>query len=68
MSRVSNPQTVVPREYGGKWVAWTSDHQRIIAVADSPDGAWAAAEQAGVCEPVLLWVPPADERCVGGNV
>jgi hypothetical protein len=58
---------VVPRRYGGKWVAWTADHQRIVAAARSPDEALAAAENAGVCDPILLWVPPADERFVGGG-
>jgi hypothetical protein len=59
---------IVPREYGGKWVVWTADHTRIAAVADSPEEAWSAAERVGVRDPILLWVPAADERFVGGGM
>ena len=66
MSEPKVPQTV-PAEYGGKWVAWTKDALRIAGVGDTPDEAESAAEQSGVKEVVLEWVPPADERFIGGT-
>ncbi len=57
----------VPREYGGKWVVWTKDARQIVAAGDTPEEARAAAERVGVREIVYQWVPPADERFIGGG-
>ena len=38
---------VVPREYAGKWVAWSSDGRRIVAVGESFDDCERAAVAAG---------------------
>ncbi len=67
MSRAAQVQ-IVPPEYGGKWVVWSKDLRRIVAVGDTPEEARAAAERAGVREIVYQWVPPADERFVGDRV
>jgi hypothetical protein len=38
---------IVPREYGGKWIAWDRDGTRILAAADDLKTAEEAARQAG---------------------
>ncbi len=38
---------VVPREYAGKWVAWSADGRRIVAVGESFDDCERAAVVAG---------------------
>ncbi len=38
---------VVPRAYAGKWVAWSSDGRRIVAVGESFDACERAAVAAG---------------------
>ncbi len=38
---------VVPREYAGKWVAWSSDGRRIVAVGESFDDCGRAVVAAG---------------------
>jgi hypothetical protein len=37
----------VPREYAGKWVAWSEDGRRVIAVGDSFESCEQAAIKAG---------------------
>jgi hypothetical protein len=37
----------IPLEYAGKWIAWSTDGLRIIAVASSFKACEAAAVQAG---------------------
>ena len=66
VNKTKVPETV-PRQYGGKWVAWTKDAMKIVAVGETPEEVRAAAERAGVHDPVYQWVPPADERFVGGG-
>ena len=41
----------------GKWVALTTDPVAILAVADTPTEAFAAAQRAGVSIPWLYQVP-----------
>ena len=67
------PQTV-PRQYAGKWVAWTPNGLFMLGADTTPDEARKAAESHGT-DPVLHWapgmgvalewVPPADERFIG---
>jgi hypothetical protein len=64
--RLSHPQPV-PREYGGKWIAWTRDAMRIVAAGRSPEDVKAAAARAGVTDIAYEWVPPADERFIGAR-
>jgi hypothetical protein len=58
---------VVPEEFAGKWIAWSSDASRIIASGDSLKETIAAAESAGEPDPAYEWVPPANVRLVGGG-
>lgn len=58
---------VVPRTYGGKWVAWTRDGKRIVAAGGTPEEARAAARRAGVSDIAYEWVPPAGELFIGGH-
>ncbi len=60
------PQSV-PREYGGKWIAWTTDGLRIVGVGTSPEEARGEAARAGVTTIAYEWVPPANERFIGGS-
>jgi hypothetical protein len=57
---------VVPREYGGKWIAWNHDGTRILAAADDLTSAEQAARRAGENRPRLEKVPRADARIIGG--
>ncbi len=58
---------IVPVEYGGKWIAWTPDALHIAGVGDSPQAAQQAAQNAGVVDVVVEWVPPANEGFIGGT-
>lgn len=55
----------VPSEYGGKWLAWTSDALKIAGVGETPEQAKAEAASTGVVNAILEWVPPADGLLVG---
>lgn len=57
---------VVPREFGGKWIAWNQAGTKILAAADDLVTAEQAARQAGENHPRLEKVPRADVRIVGG--
>ena len=57
---------VVPREYGGKWIAWNYDGTRIIASGNDLKSAEAEARKLGENRPRLERVPRADVRIVGG--
>ena len=48
-AKVGAPSTVqvVPRDYAGKWIAWSEDGRRIIAVGESFDSCEGAATRAG---------------------
>jgi len=52
---------IVPLAYVGRWVAWSSDGMRIIAVADELDEAYRLAAEAGEPEP-MMERPPAPHR------
>jgi hypothetical protein len=52
---------IVPLEYTGKWVAWTSDGRRIVAAGDSAKAAKIAAEMAGVRDALYEWIPKQEE-------
>jgi hypothetical protein len=65
--RAAKMSQVVAREYGGKWVAWTEDHTRIVAAADTFEEVRTAAERVGLRDPIFLWVPPSDEPFIGGS-
>jgi hypothetical protein len=53
---MKRPQ-VVPREYAGKWLAWSPDGLRIVAVADSFEDCERAAAAAGFTAVAIDRVP-----------
>lgn len=55
----------VPIEFSGKWVAWNSDHSRIVAHAKSLQEIWELVRESKVEDPVFEKVPRADVRFVG---
>jgi hypothetical protein len=48
---------VVPREYAGKWVAWSSDGRSILGSGNSIEEARVEASSAGVENVRLQWIP-----------
>jgi hypothetical protein len=62
--KTSSP--VVPREYGGKWIAWNREGTRILAAADDLKTAEDAARKTGEQHPRLERVPRSDARVIGG--
>lgn len=57
--------TAVPVEYGGKWVAWNSDHSQIIAHSDTIQELWQVINERRIPDAVFEKVPRADVRFVG---
>jgi hypothetical protein len=57
---------IVPRECGGKWVAWSHDGARILATDDDLAKAEQAARAAGENRPRMERVPRSEVRIVGG--
>jgi hypothetical protein len=56
----------VGEEHGGKWIAWDHANIHIIATGVTADEARRNAEAAGVRDPILEFVPPADAAFMGG--
>ena len=48
---------IVELRHAGKWLAWSADGMRIVAVAEKLDDAYALAAQAGEPEPILERAP-----------
>jgi hypothetical protein len=57
--------SAVAAEYSGKWVAWTSDHSRIVADGDSISELWRIVHDQRIDDPVFEKVPRSDIRIVG---
>ena len=57
--------SAVPTEYSGKWVAWTSDHSRILAAANRLSELWQQVHDKRIDAPVFEKVPRCDVRFVG---
>ena len=55
----------VAAEYSGKWVAWNSDHSRIVACGDSITTLWQVVRDQCINDPVFEKVPRSDVRFVG---
>ena len=49
-------------EHAGKWLAWSLDESRIVAVGDTTEDVRRAAEAAGHTRFIYDWVPPAEDR------
>jgi hypothetical protein len=57
---------LVPREYGGKWIAWNFEGTRILASGSDLSSVEATARKTGENRPRLERVPRANVRIVGG--
>jgi hypothetical protein len=55
----------VPREYGGRWIAWNADATRIIASGETLKQCAAEAAKVGEAEAQFEKVPRAEVRIVG---
>jgi len=57
-SKKGRPQTIT-REYAGKWIAWSEDGMRIVAVGESFEDCERATEAVGIPANLagILWVP-----------
>jgi hypothetical protein len=60
------PQALMRREHAGKWLAWSEDESRIVAIGDCAEEIRAAAERAGPPRFIYDWVPPAGARQTTG--
>ncbi|MBI3467442.1 MAG: hypothetical protein HY000_30910 [Planctomycetes bacterium] len=58
---------VVPREYAGKWIAWSRDGLRIVASGDSLQAVQRAAAATDEQDVGYEWVPPATTRIIGAG-
>lgn len=61
----STQRPVVPKELGGKWIAWTLDGSRIVAHGDTLRECEAAAQRAGESTVRFEKTPRADIRIIG---
>ena len=73
VARLHTPQPV-PRQFAGKWIAWTPNGLFILGSGNTPAEAAEAARANGPVsaagwDPSMgvayEWVPPADERFLG---
>ncbi|HEV2969102.1 MAG TPA: hypothetical protein VGY55_03870 [Pirellulales bacterium] len=56
---------IVPKELGGKWIAWTFDGSRIVAYGDTLDECESAAEKTGETNLRFEKTPRSDVRIIG---
>ncbi len=63
-SQPSQPP-IVPKELGGKWIAWTLDGSRIVAWGDTLNECETAAEKTGETGLRFEKTPRADVRIIG---
>lgn len=66
-SQGATAQAMLRQEHAGKWLAWSEDESRILAVGDTSEEVRAAAERAGATHFIYDWVPPTDDRQIGGG-
>jgi len=61
---------VVPREYAGKWVAWSADGRKIVAVSGSFKACEQSAARAGLRADQLAIerVPRSRQRLTGSGM
>jgi hypothetical protein len=55
----------VPKEYGGKWIAWNANASRIIASGDSLKHCALSATAVGEANPQFENVPRPGVRIIG---
>lgn len=56
------PQAMMRLSHAGKWLAWSEDESRILAVGDTVEEIRAAAERFGHSRFIYDYVPPAEAR------
>jgi len=56
---------VVPKEFGGQWVAWNSETSAIIASGPDLKTVMIDAEKTGEQEPSFEKIPSPDVRLIG---
>jgi hypothetical protein len=61
----TNPGVIVPKSLGGKWIAWNSVGDSIIASGETLKGVMDAARATEEVDPSFEKVPPANVRLVG---
>jgi hypothetical protein len=61
----NNQVPLVPKEYGGKWIAWDYEGTRIVASGTTLKEAREAARDAGCRNPRFEKVPRPNVRIVG---
>lgn len=61
---------LVPREYAGKWVAWSADGRRVVAVGDTYKACERAAASAGhpANQVAIDRVPQSRQRLTGSGM
>ncbi|MBI3468601.1 MAG: hypothetical protein HY000_36830 [Planctomycetes bacterium] len=59
---------LVPREYAGRWIAWSHDLSRIVATGTTYAEARQAADEAGEPQAYLTRAPEFDTSFVGIGV
>jgi hypothetical protein len=57
----------VPKELGGKWIAWSSNGTRIVAHGDTLDECEKAAAKAGERDPSFEKTPRPEVRIIGAR-
>jgi hypothetical protein len=68
MNETTAPEPpLVPKQYGGQWIAWNRERTSIIAAGSTLAEVAKAVRAAGEAEPGFEWVPPADRRIIGGG-
>ena len=61
-SQGGKAQGTMRLEHAGKWLAWSEDESRIVAVGDTVEEVRRTAECAGNSRFIYDWVPPAETR------
>ena len=54
-------------EHAGKWLAWTEDESRIVAVGSTAEEVREIAKHTGHSRFIYDWVPPAESRQTSGT-
>ena len=58
-------RVIVPKEYAGKWVAWSTAGDAIVASGETLPAVIRAAKITGEADPSFEKIPPANVRLVG---
>lgn len=65
-TRTADPRLLqaASAEYSGKWVAWSADHVRVLAHAETLQQLWQLVRDEQIVDPVFEKVPRVDVRFV----